>query len=341
MKSFAYASPTTEGEVLSLLAEPGQTEILAGGTDLVGLLKKMILTPDLVVNILDVPSLKTIEQLDGGTLAIGAAVTLDELLEHPYLDPYPAIGQAIRGISSIQLQCQGTLGGEVLQRPQCWYFRDGRGLLAAGGSAVEEGNNRYHAIFGNEGGAKFVSSSRIAPALIALGATARVIGSVGTGGSLESLQPDDVSEQFIPVEQLFRIPRREGERENILARNQLVTHILLPDVRSFASATYEVRQGEGPDFPLAAAAAALRMEGSIVREARIVMGQVAPTPWFSHEAAAAIVGQTVAEESAEAAGLAAVASARPLSHNGYKVQLAKTAVKRAILRAAGLETGGF
>lgn len=329
MKSFAYASPTTEREILSLLAEPGETEILAGGTDLVGLLKKMIIRPNLVVNILDVPSLKTIEQLDGGAIAIGAAVTLDEVLAHPYLDPYPAIGQAIQGISSIQLQCQGTLGGEVMQRPQCWYFRDGRGLLGAGGSAVEEGNNRYHAIFGNEGPAKFVSASRIAPALIALGATARVIG------------PDEADEQYIPVEQLFRVPRHEGERENVLSKNQLITHILLPDVRSFASATYEVRQGEGPDFPLASAAAALRIDGGIVREARIVLGQVAPTPWFSQEAAAAIIGQTVNEETADAAGLAAVSSARPLSHNAYKVQLAKTAVKRAILRAAGQETGGF
>jgi xanthine dehydrogenase YagS FAD-binding subunit len=329
MKSFAYASPTTEGEALSLLAEPGEIEILAGGTDLVGLMKKMIITPDLVVNILDIPSLKTIEQLDGGAIAIGAAVTLEEVLAHPYLDPYPAIGQAIQGISSMQLQCRGTIGGEVLQRPQCWYFRDGKGLLAVGGSAVEEGDSRYHAIFGNEGAAKFVSASRIAPALIALNATARVIG------------PTNEDERFLPIEQLFRVPRHEGERENILARGQFLTHIILPDRRNVASATYEVRQGEGPDFPLAAAAASLRIEGGIVREAGIILGQVAPTPWISNEAAAAITGQPVNKQSAEAAGFAAVASACPLSHNAYKVQLAKTAVKRAILRAAGQETGGF
>lgn len=329
MKSFAYASPTTEGEVLSLLAEPGEIEILAGGTDLVGLMKKMIITPDLVVNILDVPSLKTIEQLDGGAIAIGAAVTLDEVLSHPYLDRYPAIGQAIQGISSMQLQCQGTIGGEVLQRPQCWYFRGGRGLLGASGNAVEEGDSRYHAIFANDGPAKFVSASRIAPALIALHAMARIVG------------PADEEERYIPVEQLFRVPRHEGERENILARGQFLTHFVLPDCRNFASATYEVRQGEGPDFPLASAAASLRIEGGIVREAGIILGQVAPTPWISDEAASAIVGQPVNQETAEAAGLAAVTSARPLSHNSYKLQLAKTAVKRAILRAAGQETGGF
>jgi len=329
MKSFAYASPTTEGEALSLLSEPGEIEILAGGTDLVGLMKKMIITPDLVVNILDIPSLKTIEQLDGGAIAIGAAVTLDEILSHPYLDPYPAIGQAIQGISSMQLQCQGTIGGEVLQRPQCWYFRGGRGLLAGGGTAVEDGDSRYHAIFANDGPAKFVSASRIAPALIALHATARIVG------------PTEEGERYIPVEQIFRVPRHEGERENILARGQFLTHFVLPDCRNFASATYEVRQGEGPDFPLASAAASLRIEDGIVREAGIILGQVAPTPWISYEAATAIVGKPVNAETAEAAGLAAVGSANPLSHNSYKVQLAKTAVKRAILRAAGQETGGF
>ena len=329
MKSFAYASPTTEGEVLSLLAEPGEIEMLAGGTDLVGLMKKMVITPDLVVNILDVPSLKTIEQLDEGAIAIGAAVTLDEVLAHPYLDPYPAIEQAIQGISSMQLQCQGTIGGEVLQRPQCWYFRGGRGLLAGGGAAVEEGDSRYHAIFANDGPAKFVSASRIAPALIALQATARLVG------------PTEEDKRYIPVEQLFRVPRHEGERENILARGQFLTHFVLPDRRNFASATYEVRQGAGPDFPLASAAASLRIEDGIVREAGVILGQVAPTPWISYEAADAIIGQAVNAETAEAAGLAAVASANPLTHNAYKVQLAKTAVKRAILRAAGQETGGF
>ncbi len=201
MKNFEYATPTTEAEVLELL-EGGEAEVLAGGTDLVGLMKKMVVSPDRVVNVMEVPSLKTIEQLDGGLVAIGATVTLDVLLSHPYLDPYPAIRQAIAGIASPALQCQGTLGGEILQRPQCWFYRGGSGLLAGGGRDVEAGDNRFHAIFANSGAAKFVSSSRIAPALIALGATARVIG------------PQPADEQYLPVEALFRIPRHEGEREN-------------------------------------------------------------------------------------------------------------------------------
>jgi xanthine dehydrogenase YagS FAD-binding subunit len=330
MKNFSYAAPRTEAEVLMHLSPtPGETELIAGGTDLVGLLQKMVVTPERVVNLLDVPSLSAVEELDGGIVSIGATVTLDVLLAHPYLNPYPSIRQAIEGINSMQLQCQGTLGGEILQRPQCWFFREGRGLTAAGGKLAAEGDNRYHAILGNQGAAKFVSASRIAPALIALGATVRVIG------------PEETDEKFIPVEDLFRTPRHEGERENTLAANQLLTHIMLPAADGVANATYEVRHGEGPDYPLAAAAAALRVEDCVVREARVVLGHVAPTPWVSDPAAETLHGWMIDENLAEAAGAAAVAEATPLSNNAYKVQLAKVAVKRAILRAAGLETGGF
>jgi xanthine dehydrogenase YagS FAD-binding subunit len=330
MKNFEYASPTTEAEVLEHLRDwPGETELLAGGTDLVGLMQKMVIAPKRVVNLLDVPSFRDVEELDGGVISIGATVTLDTLMVHPYLNPYPALRQAIEGIASLQIQCQGTLGGEVLQRPQCWFFRDNRGLLAAGGKLAEQGDNRFHAIFGNQGAAKFVSASRLAPALLTLGAMVRVIG------------PETDAEQIVPLERLFRIPRHEGERENTLAPGQVVTHILLPPADRIANATYEVRHGEGPDYPLAAAAAALVIDDGIVRDAKVVMGHVAPMPWASPEAVAAIVGRPVTEESAEMAGAAAVASATPLPFNGYKVQLAKVAVKRAILRAAGLETGGF
>jgi xanthine dehydrogenase YagS FAD-binding subunit len=340
MKNFAYASPRSESEVLAVLAAaransaPGETELLAGGTDLVHLLHHMVATPDLVVNLLDVPSLKDVELLDEGVVSIGATVTLDVLLAHPYLNPYPAIGQAIEGIASMQLQCQGTIGGEILQRPQCWFFRDGRGLLAGGGKLAAEGDNRYHAILGNQGAAKFVSASRIAPALIALNATARLIGP-------SDMNKSDAEEAYVPVAELFRTPRHEGERENTLRPGQLLTHLLLPPADGVASATYEVRHGAGPDYPLAAAAAALRIEAGVVQEASIVMGHVAPTPWISHEAASLIRGFAVSEQLADAAGAAAVAHATPLSNNEYKVQLAKTAVKRAILRAAGLETGGL
>jgi xanthine dehydrogenase YagS FAD-binding subunit len=329
MKAFDFAAPEQEHEVLELLsAVPGETEILAGGTDLVPLMKQMIVNPDRVVNIMDVPSLRGISA-DSIGVTIGATTTLAEMLDAPELDQFPAIKQAIEGINAVQLQSQGTLGGELCQRPRCWYFRSGQGLLANGGKMVAEGDNRYHAIFGNAGPAKFVHASRLAPALIALGARVRIIG------------PTEEDETMLPLETFYRAPRHEGQREHILSPDQLITHVMLPSAEGLANATYEVRQSEGPDYPLAAAAAALRIEGGVVRQTSIVLGHVAPTPWLSPEAERAIVGRPVSYETARAAGEAAVASATPLSDNVYKVQLARAAVERAILLAAGFETGGF
>jgi xanthine dehydrogenase YagS FAD-binding subunit len=328
MKAFEYAAPRAESEVLDLLSPQwGQAELLAGGTDLVGLMKKMIVTPERVVNIKEVESLRGIDA-DSAGVTIGATTTLDDVLDSPHLAPFPAVLQAIRGIASPQLQSQGTIGGELCQRPRCWYFRGGHGLLAGRGRMPAQGDNRYHAIFANAGPAKFVSASRLAPALIALGARVRVIG------------PQPADETYLPLASLFRTPRDEHQREHVLAPNQLLTHILIP-TGELANATYEVRASAGPDYPLAAAAAALRIERGIVREARIVLGQVAPTPWMSPEAAAALVGRSIDAATAQAAGEAAARPATPLSGNGYKVQLARVAVQRAILLAAQLPTGGF
>lgn len=326
MKDFQYAAPHSEDAAVALLAElPGKTEVLAGGTDLVGLLRKQVVAPERVVNIMQIGSLQEFGPTDDGGLRIGAAVTLDLLLASPYLDPYPAVRQAIEGINSMQLRCQGTLGGELCQRPRCWFFRNGQGLF---GDHAEQGDNRFHAILGNSGPAKYVSASRIAPALMVLGARARV----AAHGREAS---------WIDVADFFRVPRQEGQRETVLEPGQLLTHIELPPAEGLLSATYEVRHGCGPEYPLAAAAAAFRHSGGVVREARLVLGHVAPVPWAARDAAQALVGGWIDEHSAERAGAAAVADATPLSNNLYKVQLAQVAAKRAILRAAGLETGGF
>lgn len=329
MKAFDFASPTHEAGVLELLSgEPGQSEILAGGTDLTPLLKKMLATPDRLVNIMEVASLRGVSA-DSQAVTIGATTTLDDVLAAPELEPYPSIAQAIGGINAMQLRGQGTIGGELCQRPRCWYFRNGYGLLANRGELVAEGENRYHAIFDNDGPAKFVHPSRLAPALVALGATLRVIGPT----------TDDVL--LVPIEDFFRVPRHEGQREHALGPNQLLTHILLPAADGLLNATYEVRHGAGPDYPLVAAACALRMVDGIVAEANVVLGHVAPVPWVSVEAGQTLVGRPISEASARAAGEAAVARATPLSDNAYKVDLAAVAVERAILLAAGFETGGF
>lgn len=328
MNDFEYAAPLSEDQALGLLSsQRDATEILAGGTDLIGLMKKMIVTPRRVVNIKEIDSMRGVEARSE-EIVIGAITTLDDVLENPLLDEFPAVKQAIEGISSIQLQAQGTIGGELCHRPRCWYFRNGDGLLADRGRLAAEGDNRFHAIFGNSGPAKFVNASRLAPALIALGARLRVIG------------PNVQDETEILLEDFYSTPRDERQRENVLLPGQLVTHVILPKL-GLASATYEVRHGEGPDAPLAAAAVAFRLDGRVASETRVVLGHVAPTPWVSAEAADAINRQPIDPTTAEFAGEEAVAQATPLKDNQYKVQLAKVAVHRAILRAAGLETGGL
>ena len=214
------------------------------------------------------------------------------------------------------------MGGDLLQRPRCWYFRNGYGLLgkdSKGKSLVPEGENQYHAILGNKGPAYFVNASSLAPALIALGASVTLVG------------PD--GEREVDVEKLYQTPKSDRDRETTIKANEILTMIKVPAGGS--NATYEVRQRQLMDWPLAAASVSLTMSGGTVESARVVLGHVAPTPWRSSEAERVLTGKSVSEDVAMQAGKAAVAAATPLSRNKHKVQLASVAVKRAILKAAG------
>jgi xanthine dehydrogenase YagS FAD-binding subunit len=324
MRAFEYASPTTKEQAVGLLAGTwGETEVLAGGTDLLSLMKDDVVTPKRLVN------LKEIRELDGITfnaksgLRVGALATIQELLDDAQVRrQYPALIEAAEGIHSPQIRSMGTVGGDLCQRPRCWFYRAGFGLLAkdAGGkSLVLDGDNRYHAILGNAGPAYFVNPSSLAPALIALGARLRIFGPKGS--------------REMPLDKFFVIPRLDGQREYDLKSNEIVTDILVPPA-SGPNATYEVRQREALDWPLATASVALKLSGNKIQSARVVMGHVAPVPWSSPEAEWALVGKTITEEVAQAAGRAAVEGAKELSHNGYKIQLAQVAVKRAILQVA-------
>src|SRR3989442_1197277 len=215
-----------------------------------------------------------------------------------------------------------TIGGNLCQRPRCWYFRSGLGLLPkdeSGKELVADGENRYHAILGNDGPAKFVSPSTIVPILIAYGAKIRLEGPKG--------------KREFPLEKFFVIPKSENEREHDLRPNEIVTEVVIPPASGVKAAHYEIRQKEAFDWPLALAAVSLSMNGDTVRAARVVMGYVAPIPWISAAAERALVGKTVTAQTADVAGRAAVAGARDLGRNGYKIQLARVAVKRAILQA--------
>jgi xanthine dehydrogenase YagS FAD-binding subunit len=322
MERFEYANPTTVKDATALLGTSwSDAQILAGGTDLISMMKDFVASPKRVVNIKGISELSGIAKTSTG-VRIGAAVTLDELSMHPIIrGEFPSLIAAALGVASPQIRNMGTVGGDLCQRPRCWYFRSGHGLLAMqdGKSLVLDGENRYHAIFGG-GPAYFVSASSLGPALAALGAQVKIASPSGV--------------RSVTAEKFFVIPKTADAREIDLHPNEIVTEILIP-ASSTKNATYEVRHKEALDWPLATASVALKMSGSKVSSARIVMGHVAPTPWEASAAEKSLAGKSIDEASAEKAAEEAVQGAQPLSQNGYKVQLAKVAVKRALLAAAG------
>ena len=325
MRAFEYVSPHTRSQAISLLgANWGNTEVLAGGTDLLALMKDNVITTKRVVNLKDIADLRGVSSTPQG-LRVGALTTLAELGDDQNVKAdYPALSEALLEAASPQIRNMATIGGNLCQRPRCWYFRNGFGLLPkdeSGKELIAGGENRYHAILGNQGAAKFVSPSTVAPILIAYGATIRLEGANG--------------KRELPLEKFFVIPKSGNEREHDLRPNEIVTEILIPPAGGVKAAHYEVRQKAAFDWPLAVAAAALKMKGSNIESAKIVLGYVAPVPWPSAEVEQVLVGKPVNKEVAQRAAEAALQKASPLSHNAYKVKLAKVAVTRAILKASG------
>jgi xanthine dehydrogenase YagS FAD-binding subunit len=323
MKSFEYAAPKSLKDALALLSDTwGRTEILAGGTDLVTSLKQRITQPARVVSLKNVKELKGIKSRRGG-LTIGAMTTLADLAQDKDVrKSFPSLVTAAEGIGSPQTLSVGTVGGDLCQRPRCWYFRNGHGLLGRQGntSLARQGDNRYHAIFGTDGPALFVSPSSLGPALVALGAEITL---TGRGGK----------EHTLPAVDFFRAPRSENQRETALQPNEILIEIFIPN-KGLKNATYEVRHRHGFDWPYVTASVAFALKGGAASDARVVLGHVAPTPWNATGAGNALNNAAVSDASAARCGEAAAQGAKPLSGNAYKVQMVKAAVKRAVLAAA-------
>jgi xanthine dehydrogenase YagS FAD-binding subunit len=330
MRPFEYVSPKTQAQAFGLLGNAwGDTEILAGGTDLLALMKEDVVRPKRLVNIKAIGDLHGIQRLKDGSWRIGALTTLGDLAEMPsvqngLMKEYPAFAEAVGEAASPQIRSMATLGGNLCQRPRCWYFRNGLGLLPqdeTGKDLVAAGENRFHAILGNEGRAKFVNPSTIVPILIAYGAKVQIAGPKG--------------KRELPLEKFYLVPKNEDEREHDLQANEIVTSVILPSSQGVKASHYEIRQKAAFDWPLAVSAVALKMDGDKVGSARVVLGYVAPVPWPSPEAEQELAGKPINEETAKAAAEAALKNATPLSQNAYKVQLAKVSLKRAILEAGG------
>ncbi|WP_165226541.1 FAD binding domain-containing protein [Aquisphaera insulae] len=321
MNAFEFAAPTSVEDAVKLLGAP-DTAALSGGTDLLGRLKDYVASPKRVVYLKDIKPLGGISGDAASGLTIGAGTNLVQLVESKAVkEGYPALWQSTLEVGTPQIRNMATLGGNLLQRPRCWYYHAGNGLLAMkdGKSLVREGDNRYHAIFMTSGDALFVSPSSLAVPLIALEAKAVVAGPKG--------------ERTVPVEELYQVPKSEADRELTVAPGELLTKIMIPPARG-KNASYEVRQKQAHDWPLVMASVNLRMDGENVASSRVVVYGVAPVPYRCEAAEKAVAGKGITVEVATAAGAAAVAGAAPLSMNAYKVALTRTAVKRALLAAA-------
>ena len=323
MKAFTYKSAASEKAAVKMLGPKALP--LAGGTNLLNLMKDRVVEPDTVVNIKSIKGLDRIGEAKGGGISLGANVRLVALLESKVVrQRMPALWQAVDTIATPQIRNMATVGGNLCARPACWYFtREGYSCPKLGTGRVcdaKEGQNEYHAIFETGGPCVAVHASSAAPALIALGARARVAGPQGS--------------REIDLEKFFALPSADVLRENVLGPNEIVTHVIVPRGTRH-TATYVVRHKTANDWPvgLASVALALGKDGTC-GSARVVLGCVAPIPWRSKDAEKALAGKKITAATATAAAAAAVKGAKPLSHNGYKVRTARTAVKRAILTAA-------
>ena len=326
MKAFAYVNPMNEKDAVAALSPQFEQAMpLGGAQDLLARMKDYVTQPERIVNVKSALE-STVTPVNGG-LRIGAAMKMADLAEHAeVLRMYPAIGAAAIEVGTPQIRNQATVGGNLNQRPRCWYFRNEEfGCLKKGGDRCRSpaGENQFHAIFG--GGPSFiVHPSSLAVPMVAYGATFRLAGPKG--------------ERLVPAADYFASPSQNVRTENVLAPDELLTHVILPAPGNVKSGHYEVRYKASHDWPIAFATVLLSFNGATVRSAKVVMGAVAPIPWRSPAAEQALVGKTITEETAAAAAEKAVKDARPMSQNAYKVDVAKTAVKRAILRAAGIQT---
>ena len=299
----------------------------AGGIDVMDLLKEHLIEPRRLVNLRTIRGLDEIRDGDDA-LRLGPMVTLARLADDPAVRRrYRALADAAGHAATPQIRNAATLGGNLLQRPRCWYFRSEAFVCRKKGgdrcfAIAPTGENAYHAIFGNKVCAA-VHPSATATALIALGARLRLHGERGP--------------REAPLETFFVAPETDVMREHSLAPDgELVTEIIVPAPADGSSSAY-IKQGEKEsyDWPLAEVAVALEQEAGTCRRASIVLGAAAPVPHRARAAEKALVGRRIDENTAESAARAALEGATPLAQNAYKVQIFRTIVRRTILAALG------
>lgn len=326
MKGFSNVNPRTVDEAVAALGrarrDGAKAVVTGGGSDLLGLVKERLVQPDVIVNLKTIPAMRGITADQDG-MRIGGLETLDALSRSPaVVRSYRALAEAAGSVGTPQIRNVGTLAGNVCQRPWCWYLRNGYACYKNGGDKcfARGGENQYHAIF-SQGPSYIVHPSDTAPALAAFNARFRIVGPSG--------------ERTVPSAAFFVLPQDDPSKENVLGDDEFLADVTLPPAAAGLRSTYvKILDRESWTHALVSAAVVLDMDGDVCRRARIVLGGVAPVPWDRPAAAGRLEGQRITADVAAAAAEAAVADARPLAKNGYKVPLTRALVRRTILALA-------
>lgn len=324
MDKFSYVNATSLKQVTSLLSDSewGEVMLIAGGTDLLSELKEYIETPKTLINLKTLPGMDSISS-DASGLKIGALTTVSDIAMHPTIQQhYTVLAQAASSVATPQIRNVGTLGGNLCQRPRCWYYRDETvSCLKKGGDIcyAVDGLSKYHAILGGDP-VYIVHPSDIAPALIALNATLKITG------------PD--GDKTMKVEEFFTLPSANPFRENVLEPNEIVVEVEIPKPKPNTKSFYlKAREKGAPDFALASVAGVFEMNGKTCQSADVVLGGVAPAPWRSTEAETVLTGKTINDAISMKAGEEAVKDAQPLADNEYKVTLTQNLISRTAMMA--------
>jgi len=325
MKNFEYIRPKSLQEASDYLAShPGDAIPFAGGTDVLGTLKDRVIAPESLVNLKDFSELRSVRYSASDGLRIGALVTINEIAAHPDIAAqYPILSQAAREIASPQLRNAGTLGGNLCQRPRCWYFRGDFHCLKKGGDMCYafNGENRRHCIIGG-GPCYIVNPSDTAVALLALNASVTIHKQGNT--------------RDIPLRDLYILPREDVTRETVLKSGELITEVQVPPLPENSNSTYiKIKERSVWDFALVSVGAVLQSSNSIIESGRIAFGGVAPKPWEDPELNRQLSGLRIREDNFSKVGDTVMRDASPLEQNGYKVHLAKNVVRQVLRDLTG------
>jgi xanthine dehydrogenase YagS FAD-binding subunit len=326
MNPFSYSKPTDVSQAVNL-AGPA-TRFIAGGTNLLDLMKENIARPEHLIDITGLP-LTDIQETASGGLMIGALVSNADLAWHPLIESrYPLLSQAVLAGASPQLRNMASTGGNLLQRTRCYYFYDStvpcNKREPGSGCPAKDGLNRIHAILGASEDCVATHPSDMCVALAALEAVVHVQGRAG--------------KRQIEFADFHRLPGNTPERDNQLADDELITAVELPAAGFAAHSHYlKIRDRASYAFALISVAAALELDGEVIRDVRLSLGGVAHKPWRDKAVETSLKGQAVSREAFVAAADAMLRDAQPLEHNAFKIKLARRAIVRALSDAA---TGG-